>query len=102
MPPGELYDAYQRLFMEALKLKATPRKNANVLMHMMGYFKDRLSPDEKRELLEGIEAYRTETLPLIVPVTLVAHYVRKYDEPYLKEQSYLHPHPLELLLRNHA
>ena len=57
---------------------------------------------ETRELLEVIDAYRRELVPLIVPVTLMNHYVRKYDEPYLKEQVYLHPHPLELRLRNHA
>jgi len=102
MPAGELYNEYQRLFMEALKLKATPRKNANVLMHMVGYFKDRLTADEKKELLENIEMYRTEVIPLIVPVTLIGHYVRKYDEPYLNGQFYLYPHPMELQLRNHV
>lgn len=101
MPVRELYSEYQRLFMEALKLTATPKKNANVLMHIMGYFKDRLTGDEKKELLENIELYRTEATPLIVPVTLIGHYVRKYDEPYLKEQVYLRPDPAELQLRNH-
>jgi rubrerythrin len=43
-----------------------------------------------------------ETVPLIVPITLINHYVCKYDQPYLKEQYYLHPHPLELQLRNHV
>ena len=99
---GELYREYQRLLMEALKLKATPRKNANVLMHMVGYFKDRLTTDEKKELLVNIEMYRTKVIPLIVPVTLIGHYVPKYDEPYLKEQFYQYPHPMELQLRNHV
>jgi uncharacterized protein YbgA (DUF1722 family) len=26
----------------------------------------------------------------------------KYDQPYLKQQVYLNPHPLALKLRNHA
>ena len=88
--------------MEALKLKATAKKNANVLMHMMGYFKDQLSSDEKKELLDVIELYRTEFLPLMVPITLIKHYVRKYDQPYLGDQVYLNPHPIELQLRNHV
>jgi uncharacterized protein YbgA (DUF1722 family) len=71
-------------------------------MHMMGYFKEELSSDEKRELLEVIENYRQEYIPLIVPITLISHYVQKYDQPYLKEQIYLNPHPLELQLRNHV
>jgi uncharacterized protein YbgA (DUF1722 family) len=71
-------------------------------MHMLGYFKDQLSGDEKDESLELIEQYRRELVPLIVPVTLMRHFVRKYDEPYLKRQTYLNPHPIELKLRNHA
>ena len=101
LPVKELYEKYQALLMEALKLKTTARKNANVLGHMMGYFKKDLAPDEKKELLEIIETYRNGYVPLIVPITLVNHYVRKYNEPYLKEQAYLNPHPVELQLRNH-
>ncbi len=101
-PITEVYDTYQELLMEVLKLKATVKKNTNVLLHMMGYFKKRLSADEKQELLQIIDKYRQEYLPLIVPITLMSHYVRKYEQPYLKEQYYLHPHPAELQLRNHV
>jgi uncharacterized protein YbgA (DUF1722 family)/uncharacterized protein YbbK (DUF523 family) len=98
----EFYQQYRILLMESLMLKTTPKKNANVLQHMMGYFKEQLSSDEKQELLEVIEVYRKGYTPLIVPITLIQHYVRKYDQPYLKEQIYLNPHPLELQLRNHV
>ena len=87
---------------ESLRLKATIKKNANVLLHLLGYFKKELSADEKQELLEIIDRYREEVVPLIVPITLVNHYVRKYQQPYLLQQVYLNPHPLELKLRNHA
>ena len=102
IPAEQLYSQYQMFFMEALRLKTTIKKNINVLQHMMGYFKKQLSADEKRELLETIDHYRNEYIPLIVPVTLIMHYVRKYDQTYLKEQLYLSPHPIELKLRNHA
>jgi uncharacterized protein YbgA (DUF1722 family) len=68
----------------------------------MGYFKKALTADEKQELLDHFNEYRNGYLPLIVPVTLLNHYVRKYDQPYLKDQYYLHPHPMELKLRNHV
>ncbi|MBN1545954.1 MAG: DUF523 and DUF1722 domain-containing protein [Syntrophaceae bacterium] len=93
---------YESLLMEAMKMKATPKKNANVLMHMMGYFKKDLSSWEKGELLAVIDQYRQNLIPLIVPLTLLKHYVGKYDEPYLQEQTYLDPHPMELQLRNHV
>jgi uncharacterized protein YbgA (DUF1722 family)/uncharacterized protein YbbK (DUF523 family) len=102
MASSKLYDQYGSLFVEALRLKATRKKNTDVLMHAMGYFKKVLTHDEKRELLEIIENYRTELVPLVVPLTLIRHYIRKYDQPYLKEQVYFHPHPLEVLLRNHV
>jgi uncharacterized protein YbgA (DUF1722 family) len=102
VPIKELYQQYQAILMESLELKTTPKKNANVLMHMMGYFKERLPADKKQELLEVIENYRKGYIPLTVPITLINHYVRKYDQPYLKKQVYLNPHPLELQLRNHV
>jgi uncharacterized protein YbgA (DUF1722 family)/uncharacterized protein YbbK (DUF523 family) len=98
----DLFSQYESLLMEALALKTTPKKNINVLEHMMGYFKNSLSADEKKELLEMLDQYRLGYLPLIVPVTLIGHYVRKFDQPYLKDQIYLNPHPLELQLRNHV
>ncbi len=81
---------------------ATARKNTNVLMHVTGYFKKLLDADEKKELLEVIESYHRGLVPLIVPITLLNHYVRKFGEPYLKGQLYLNPHPMELMLRNHV
>jgi uncharacterized protein YbgA (DUF1722 family)/uncharacterized protein YbbK (DUF523 family) len=102
MPVKALYDQYQQILMEALKLKTTIKKHTNVMQHLMGYFKKQLTPDEKQELLEVFEHYREELVPLLVPITLINHYVRKYDQPYLKQQTYLHPHPLELKLRTHV
>ncbi len=102
MNPDALRDAYQGLLMKAMRLHATTRKQVNVLQHLLGYFKRQLDPDEKREALELIDLYRKGSVPLIVPVTLINHYVRKYREPYLSRQFYLQPHPLELQLRNHA
>jgi uncharacterized protein YbgA (DUF1722 family) len=68
----------------------------------MGYFKKQLSADEKQELLEIFDRYRRQLVPLVVPITLINHYVRKYEQPYLAQQVYLNPHPMELKLRNHA
>jgi len=102
MPLPRVFEEYQVRLMEALKLRATAKKNANVLMHMAGYFKDQVSSGEKAELVEIIEMYRKEMVPLVVPITLLKHYVRKYDQPYLKDQYYLNPHPIELQLRNHV
>lgn len=100
--PGDLYPKYQRLLLEALKLRASVSKHVNVLQHVQGYFKRKLTADEKKEIAETLREYLEGNVPLIVPITLLNHYVRKYNDPYLKEQVYLRPHPLELRLRNHV
>ncbi|MEJ2469633.1 MAG: DUF523 and DUF1722 domain-containing protein [Desulfuromonadales bacterium] len=101
-PIADLFDEYEALLMKAMRLRTTVRKQVNVLQHLLGYFKKQLSADEKQETLEQINLYRNGTVPLIVPLTLISHYIRKYDQPYLKQQVYLNPHPVELQLRNHA
>ena len=99
---GATMEEYGRLFMEALGHRATARKNTNVLQHMLGYFSKQLSSDERKELLGVIGDYHRSLVPLVVPLTLVRHYAGKYDVSYLRGQSYLQPHPKELMLRNHA
>lgn len=98
----ELIELYQELLMASMRLKPTVKKHVNVLMHMMGYFKKSISADEKQELLNVINQFKDGIVPLIVPVTLLNHYIRKYQEPYLLQQWYINPHPVELKLRNHA
>lgn len=102
MEISDLFDHYQQLLVKALRLRPTVAKHVNVLMHLLGYFKKELTADEKQEMLEIFEGYRLGHFPLIVPVTLINHFVRKYHQPYLQQQYYLNPHPLELRLRNHA
>ena len=102
IPDYELFNQYEQQLMAALKLRCTLKKHTNVLMHILGYFKKMLTSDEKQELLTIIDNFKEGLIPLIVPVTLINHYVRKYNEEYLADQYYLNPHPLELKLRNHA
>ena len=100
--PDVLYSEYIRILMDGLRLLATTKKNTNVLLHIAGYFKKQLSSEDKSELHEVIDQYNKGHIPLIVPIVLINHYVRKFDEPYLKMQFYLNPHPIELMLRNHV
>lgn len=100
-PMDQLFDEYEALLLKALSLKTTVKKNINVLQHMLGFFKKELTLPEKQELISIIDQYRSGYVPLIVPITLIRHYVLKYDQPWLKVQTYLNPHPFELKLRNY-
>ena len=101
-PLRQLFDAYGQLFMEGLSIKTTIRKHMNVLQHLAGHLKGVLSPKARGELHEIIHDYHQGLVPLSVPITLIRHYVRVFDIPYLGEQVYLDPHPKELMLRNHV
>ena len=101
-PRRDVRDEYERGFMATLSLMATPKRHANVLTHMLGHMKNVLDPDSKQELLRSIDDYREGLVPLIVPITLLRHHVRKHRVDYLLNQVYLDPHPRELMLRNHV
>jgi uncharacterized protein YbgA (DUF1722 family)/uncharacterized protein YbbK (DUF523 family) len=99
---AELAPVYREGLTEILRRPPTRRGHTNVLQHMAGYVSDRLDPDDREELRATIDRYRLGLLPLIVPMTLLRHYVRKQDVEYLQGQVYLEPHPHELMLMNHV
>jgi uncharacterized protein YbgA (DUF1722 family)/uncharacterized protein YbbK (DUF523 family) len=94
--------AYQTTFMAALAKLATIRKHTNVLQHMAGFVKTVLDPADKAELAQTIADFHKSLVPLVVPITLLRHHARKHQVSYLLGQTYLEPHPKELMLRNHV
>lgn len=102
VPPKELYQRYGTRFMGALARMATTRKHVNVLSHAAGYFRDHASPEERRELLSVIEDFQRELVPLVAPIVLLRSLVRTKGITYLEGQTYLYPHPKEMMLRNHV
>lgn len=99
---AEVAAEYREGFMGALTRIATTKKHRNVLDHARGYFKKFLSPDEKAELGTLIDDFAQGLVPLVAPITLIRHYVRRHGVEYLEGQTYLEPHPKELMLRNHV
>jgi uncharacterized protein YbgA (DUF1722 family)/uncharacterized protein YbbK (DUF523 family) len=93
-------DAYISELMAALKRRCNRDRHVNVLQHIMGYLKKKLGGEDKQELLEAIEAYRREEVPLIVPIFLLRHHFRHHPDPYMERQWYLDPYPAALKLRN--
>lgn len=95
-------ETYSRLFMEALAVKTTARKNVNVLQHILGFMKNDLPGEDKKYVLDVIEDYRQGLVPLIVPITLIKNFIRRFGVVYIADQTYLNPHPKQLMLRNHV
>lgn len=99
---AETLATYGTRFMQALAVRAIRARHVNVLQHLAGFLKRELSDDERAELVEVIAEYRRELVPLVVPLTLLKHHVRRLGLAYLADQVYLNPHPKELMLRNHV
>ncbi|NKB34233.1 MAG: DUF1722 domain-containing protein [Pseudomonadales bacterium] len=93
-------DAYLKDFMQALKLRATRGNHMNVLQHIQGYLKNYLDKEDKQELVQTFEKYRLGELPLIVPITLLNHFFRKFPDDYIANSWYMNPYPTELKLQN--
>jgi uncharacterized protein YbgA (DUF1722 family) len=101
-PRAAFREEYERKFMAALAQPASRGRNANVLQHAAGHLKENLDAASRGELAELIHDYRKGLVPLVVPVTLIGHHVRRHAIEYLKGQLFLEPHPKELMLRNHV
>jgi uncharacterized protein YbgA (DUF1722 family)/uncharacterized protein YbbK (DUF523 family) len=99
---SDVAEAYERTFMHTLKRPATPGRHADVMMHIVGHLKKVIDSGDRHELLDAIDAHRQGEVPLLVPITLIRHHVRKHGVEYLRDQVYLDPHPRELALRNHV
>jgi uncharacterized protein YbgA (DUF1722 family) len=102
VPKEELADRYRDRYMAALAVFATRAKHLNVLQHMTGYLRELLDDATRREVHAAIEGYRRGWVPLVVPITLIRHYVVLRRVAYLEGQRYLEPHPRELMVRNHV
>ncbi|HEX9944674.1 MAG TPA: DUF523 and DUF1722 domain-containing protein [Thermoanaerobaculia bacterium] len=102
IPIEDLAREYRQGLTEILHRPATRRGHTNVLHHLAGYVSDQIDREDRAELAEAIEHYRLGLLPLVVPLTLIRHHVRRLGAEYLQDQVYLEPHPHELMLLNHV
>ena len=93
---------YADELMVALQRRVGPARHVNVLQHIMGYLKRRVTAGDKQELLDSMQAYRNGDVPLIVPVTLLRHHFRHHPDDYISMQWYLWPYPDGLGLRSYT
>ena len=100
--PAELRSRYARGFMGCLATRSTRARNTNALQHAAGHLKRRIESASRRELADLIHDYRRGLVPLVVPITLLRHHAREHQVATLTGQTFLEPHPKELMLRNHV
>jgi uncharacterized protein YbgA (DUF1722 family)/uncharacterized protein YbbK (DUF523 family) len=99
-PLEELAAGYITGVMEALRRPARRSAQTNVLQHIAGYLSDALDAGDRQELAETIDAYRRHELPIIAPLTLLRHHLRRLPDAHLERQRYLEPRPRPLTTRH--
>jgi len=102
IPPQEMADTYPARFMETMAHPATVQRHVNVLQHAAGYLRNVAGDAERREMRLIIEDYQRGCVPLIAPIAVLRTLVRVHGIAYLENQTYLNPHPKELMIRNHV
>lgn len=99
-------EALQRTYfselMAAIERPVSRGRHVNVMHHLMGYLKKLIDGAAKHELLDQIARYQRGVVPLVVPLTLLLHHMRRFPEAcdYVLRQRYLSPYPEELGLRS--
>jgi uncharacterized protein YbgA (DUF1722 family)/uncharacterized protein YbbK (DUF523 family) len=96
----QVADEYLQRLMKSLAARSSRKRHTNVLMHVMGFLKNRIDSDDKQEMIEVMDSYRLGQVPLIVPVTLMRHHLRRFPDDYISSHYYMNPYPEELMLRN--
>ncbi|WP_437611430.1 YbgA family protein [Erwinia sp. V71] len=90
---------YRQRLMDLLAHPATRSNHTNVLMHVQGYFREKLTSPQRQELAALIDRYRRGLQPLLAPITLLKHYMKEFPDVYLAQQRYFEPWPEALRLR---
>jgi uncharacterized protein YbgA (DUF1722 family)/uncharacterized protein YbbK (DUF523 family) len=102
-PFGEVAAAYEEHLARALARPPRSTSNINVMMHALGYVSDGLSAQEKRHFLHALDEYRAGRMSVSAPLVLLQSWIERFDQPYLRAQTYLEPYPRELMdLRDSA
>jgi uncharacterized protein YbgA (DUF1722 family) len=95
--PGELFLQYRRMLSIALARAPRYTGNVNVLLHALGYFADRISDEERAYCIRLIDRYKNGHATLAEPRGLLRSWVIRFQEPYLMNQSFFAPYPIELV-----
>lgn len=97
---GSLAEAYISALMSGTAKPPSRAGHVNVLYHLVGYLKEAVTGGIRQDLVQAIEEYRTQQVPLAVPMKIMSHYIDNYASDYVKAQTYLNPYPFALGLRN--
>jgi uncharacterized protein YbbK (DUF523 family)/uncharacterized protein YbgA (DUF1722 family) len=94
-----LSDYYNSLLLLFTK-RSRHTSNINSLMHVLGYFKKVITKQEKKYFLDVLEEYNMKKIPLSALNSILYSWILRFDNQYLKNQSFFNPFPQDLIEEN--
>lgn len=90
---------YKYSFYASFNKKPSQKQHVNTLLHIFGYFSDKLNTNEKKHFLHLIDQYRENKIRRTVITELLRNWAHRFNDTYLLSQKYLNPYPEELAVR---
>ena len=94
---GTALEAYKAV-LNKIFLKPPRRSSViNVIMHIMGYFSNQLSSEEKAFFFDQLEIYREGKIPMSNLILILRSWIVRFNNDYLKKQIFFEPYPRDLI-----
>jgi len=88
---------YREHMAQALKRPPKTSSRANVLMHLLGYFKDQLTFKEKEHFIASVGKYKDRKIPFSGPLAMLQSWAIRFGQDYVKNQTIFEPFPEDLI-----
>lgn len=92
----EVKRKYVDTFRDAMKRKPNPRAHVNVIQHIVGHFSEFLGKGEKIQIQGLLKRFVEGRMSFRVILEILRNFALRFEDEYLKSQSYLYPYPDEL------
>lgn len=92
-PVREVIEDYEQHLLLALSRMPKYTSYINVMMHVLGFFSEGLSHEEKAFFLDALEKYRAGKSTLSSDIILLKSWIVRFREPYLNTQTFFDPYP---------
>jgi len=101
-PLEDVMEEYSKLFYQLINKIPSYRSHVNVIQHALGYFKNKISSQEKEFFLAELERYENGVVNLNTIIHLIREWIIRFQEDYLANQSYFQPYPEDLDFRAYS
>lgn len=92
----KIISVYEKLLYDTFSKGISCNSNINILQHAFGYISNKITSDEREMFLDSLDNYRNKIVPLEIPISIMKSWIIRFNESYLKNQTYFEPYPIDL------